>query len=514
MVFHQHNKGIQGEFQPPFNQDLIALANSLNQPLPTGYHPSIFSTQFLRNDFAKFQNAYNWSPHLPSLTMSIKAIRAILGNHLFGSTKSARKAIEQIDKTKSPGYPWNAYYSTKQQVIDNHLDLLLSIIEEIRKSGKCEFTFMGTTYYHTFWQCSPKSEMRVIDKMIHPSHEKRKTRTFFAGDIIVHIVGFMLFSEQNDNLLNAHSTTWSKVGFSPFYGGFNQLAQYLLARGQNKFNYFDVSHMEASLKEILLMIIYDLRRDFLIFSEGDENCFKFVLDAIIYSIIIDVDGFLCMMFGGNPSGGFNTLMDNTIALYFTLIYTLARQSSTYEELMDKINSHHCACLGDDSVVPAHPDFDHYIEHAAELGFDVKPECPPGPLEAGKFVNSEFVKIGQTWFPKPNAEKIKANIYFYFKSRSWRLTFVKVCALRVLNWNFPKQRKEAEDIIRWIVNHRDHHMRHEYTMDSKISYESAKAAYLPKQQIEFLWSGNESGLIVNTPQLCSLVGFCSAYLINM
>lgn len=492
IVFKKFNKGIQGDFQPPFNQDLIAFANKQGKPLPTGYHPSIFSTQFLRNDFAKFQNAYNWSPHLPSLGLTLKAMRLVFGNHLFGSTKSAEKAIAQMDKTKSPGFPWNLYYITKQQVVDNHLQLLLSIIDTIRRTGEVSFELKGVTYNHTYWQCSPKSEMRVIDKMIHPSHEKRKTRTFFAGDIITHIVSFMLFSEQNDNLLNAHSTTWSKVGFSPFYGGFHQLAMYILSNSGDLFDCYDVAHMEASLKELMLFILYDLRRDFIIFSNGDEFLFDFVFNTIVYSYIIDVDGYLCMMFGGNPSGGFNTLFDNTLALIITLFYTLARSSNGLEELMSKIAKHRCACLGDDSVVPHHPDFENYVSHCEELGFDVKPECPTGLLTSCKFVNSEFVKIGQFWYPKPNADKIKANIYFYFKSRSWRLTFVKVCALRVLFWNYPIERKEAEEMIKWIVDNRDHHMQTESTMDSKLTYHSAKAAYLPAAQISFMWQGDESG----------------------
>jgi hypothetical protein len=316
-----------------------------------------------------------------------------------------------------------------------------------------------------------------------------------CSDIVAHIMMTMLFGGQNDGLLESNRSTWSKVGYSPFYGGFNDLAQYLLC---NKavlekllFDCWDVSHMEASLNEYVLNAIYELRGDHLILDPENRRMFEFVRRHIIYSMCIDVDGFLCMMVGKNPSGSFNTLSDNTLALILVLFYVLAKKSVDINDLMKKVELHYCACMGDDSVVPHHPDFTNIVGDSLELGFVFKPEKPPGVLADCVFTNSEFSLQNGRWYPKPNFEKVKANVFFHFKAKSWRLSYIKCCALRILAWNFTSEREQAERLCAFILKKYQRAMEVEHTMDDKVTYISAISAYLPSTQIDFLWSGNEA-----------------------
>jgi len=354
---------------------------------------------------------------------------------------------------------------------------------------------MGREYQFLYWLASPKGEMRVMEKLIHPDPEKRKCRTFLCSDIVAHIMMTMLFGGQNDGLLLSNRTTWSKVGYSPFYGGFNTLARYLL---QNRavlekllFDCWDVSHMEASLNEYVLEAIYEMRKDYLILDQENRRLYDFVYRHIVYSMCLDVDGYLCMMIGKNPSGSFNTLSDNTLALILVLFYCLAKKSVNIADLLKKIAAHSCACMGDDSVVPHHPDFTDIVSDSLELGFVFKPEKPPGELADCVFTNSEFSLQNGMWFPKPNFEKVKANVFFHFKAKSWRLSYVKCCALRILAWNFPEEREQAERLCAFILKKHQRAMEVEHSMDDKVSYHSAISAFLPSSQIDFLWSGNES-----------------------
>jgi hypothetical protein len=492
MVFGKISHGIRGDFKPKLNQELIAYAVNTGIELPLGFHPSMFERDMLRNDFKKFQLAYNWSPHEQELKWAKDALRHVFGTYMYSTPISYDEAIDKMDKTRSPGFPWNLYYLTKEQTIREESALLRDIVEQVQKTGSCVFTFRGVVYRHVYWQSSPKGEMRVMDKLIHPDGSKRKCRTFMCADIVMHICMMMLFSEMNDQLLNAHSETWSKVGFSPFYGGFNLLSNYLLGKGSKLFDCYDVAHMEASLNEWMLLIIYELRGDFLLQDCSTAMLFHFVRMNVIWSYVIDPDGWLCLMFGKNPSGSFNTLSDNTLALILVLFYVLARKSRSYEDLLIKIDEHRCACVGDDSVVPHHPDFSDLISVASELGFVVKPERPTSSLDGCVFTNCEFVVIGSRWFPKANFNKVEANIFFHFKAGSWRLTFIKCCALRVLAWNYPEERDKAERMIQWISKKYDRLMRSEVSMDDKVTYRSAMAAYLPRQQVDFMWNGNELG----------------------
>jgi len=478
----------------------MKIDKEMGYQLPLDYHPAMFDKQMLRNDFVKFQKLYPWAPHPEKLAMTMKAVDLILGPHLVGSVITYEQAVLLMDKTKSPGHPYNQKYKTKQEALDAEGPEIKRAVEELRRTGKCVFTFDGKVYTECVWQSSPKGEMRVMDKLIHPKHEKRKCRTFMCNSIIFHILMFMLFKEQNDSFVRSHDSTWSKVGFSPYYGGFNTMASYLLSSGIVEFDCWDVEHMEA-FNEILLLLLYELRRNHLIgCSPEDERQYKFILTNIVWSLVLDPDGYLGLMLGKNPSGSFNTLVDNTIILDVMWVYILARKCTTLDQLLEKCKFHKLALMGDDSVVPHHEDFYGAQDIALELGFTIKPEAPTGPLSSAKFVNCNFsvVKLStgrDYWLPHPNFDKILANIFFHFKSSSWRLAFVKCCALRVLAWNHPEMRKRAELMIGWIRRNKDLIMQHEISMDDTITYESAVAAYLPVKQIQFMWYGDESAPLV-------------------
>lgn len=504
IVYTKVNKGIVGDFKPKLNSDLIAYAVNSGMRIPKGYHPSIFSKEMLRNDYKKYTIAKNWSPKLEQLDWAKRALCHVFSPYLFAHTIPFKDAVQRMEKNTSPGFPWNQQipgypvYRTKKEVLENEYDLLEDIVNQLLEKGHFRYTWRGMTLEILIWMVSPKGEIRVMAKLINPEKDKRKTRTFMCADIIITIIMIMLYANQNDQMLNAHHFTWSKVGFSPFYGGFHSLAMDLLANEGELFDCYDVEHMEASLKEHIQFILYDIRHKYLLLDENYGRLAEFVKNQVIYSWLLDPDGWLGLMIGGNPSGSFNTLMDNTLALVFVTFYHLACKSSSYDDLLVKIQKHRCACIGDDSVIPHHPDFDGYVANCASLGFSVKPEKLCVPLSECVFTNCEFVRFNNSYYPRGNFDKIKANIYYHFKASSWRLCYVKCCALRILAWNFIQEREEAERLIHWIVKNHDRDMRAETMIDDKVSYQSALASYLEPRQIQFMWDGLESA----SPELIS------------
>jgi len=78
----------------------------------------------------------------------------------------------------------------------------------------------------------------------------------------------------------------------------------------------------------------------------------------------------------------------------------------------------------------------------------------------------------------------------FKSNSWRLAFVKVCAYRKLVYPFKAYRKEADRMLQYIRAKHDSDMRNEKSMDDKISYSAALANQMSDQDNMFLLSGVE------------------------
>jgi len=510
IVFHKLTNGIHGDFKSQHNGELI---NFLGQELknevidlPQGFAKAICSRQMLRNDFKKFLKTYPWAPDPIALENAMKILELTFLSRLSSSTISFQRAIEVIDKTKSPGYPFNSWFKSKQEVIDcpEAMVALQTTVDNLRLTGNYLLEFRGKRFYHPYWQASPKNEFRPIDKLSNDVCEKRKTRVFMAGDFVTHIVMVMLYYDQNENLRDSWLDTWSMYGVSLFYGGWNHMCQYLNSSYQIRdiqytFTYGDFAHFEASVKEQIQTFIYQMRNNNVCSDMPRthlDNLQKFVFSSVVYSYVIDPDGWLIMKFGCNPSGSFNTLSDNKFANILVHLYSfcLYNNGKSFEELYRLSRLHHLAIMGDDSVVPKHPHFSNVSRDARDLGFNLTEEMPPGPLFSGKFLNCGFKvnKLGY-WYPVPNWDKIRSGIYYAFESHSWRLAYVKVCAYRTLAYLDEYHFQEAERLLDYILKNHKYELEFgEAAMDSKLTYLSCLSSKVSLDQLDFMWTGSEVG----------------------
>jgi hypothetical protein len=314
------NRGIFGGSKPIFNSELIDLAVKTNLELPDNYYPALLNHQYLKNDFAKYTKSYAWNPNPAAWAVASRVFERLFKLKLMSKTLTFDEAIDHPDYmlSASPGYPWNEKYATKRLCLEGERDLLRSIVGQIFTTGEVSFDFNGTHFDNVYWQTSPKGEIRDITKLNNVDPKKRKTRTFMCGDIITHTVGFMLYKNQNDSLISYPSRdSWIAVGMNPWYGGWDQLAKSLLRNGATRFLCYDASHMEASVSDAVQDVIYKTRNSALRNPEQTRVAQEWFQLQVTNSLIIDVDGRLCMKFGKNPSGNFNTLVDNTFALFFS-----------------------------------------------------------------------------------------------------------------------------------------------------------------------------------------------------
>jgi hypothetical protein len=405
------------------------------------------------------------------------------------------EAISKIELSASPGFPWNTKYATKREVIVNELELIREIVARVFEKGDVDYIFNGNRYTNVFWLTSPKSEIRPIEKVNSPDRSKRKTRTFMCGDLICHIVGFMLYKEQNDRFLDmAHTNSWSAVGLSPWYGGWDVLANILLRNSKvssavHKFHCYDASHMEASVSDAVQHEIYSMRNQSMN-HKYRTACDWYYLNTTS-SLLIDIDGFVCMKNGKNPSGGFNTLTDNTMALVLVFLYTIAcvlRDVGLVYEAMIRIA---CKMLGDDSIFEDCVELQRLESSSASIGFDLQPEAEAGPLAACTFLSSKFVFNSRyrMWVQYNNFEKIIANVYFNFKARSWRLAYVKLCAIRQIFFAYEDKRLQVDHLLRYILQNHDYDMK---TEDCKeVTYAQARSQLMSDSDNAFLIFGAES-----------------------
>jgi len=364
---------------------------------------------------------------------------------------------------------------------------------------------------------SPKGELRTVDKLLAEDPKDRKTRTFMPGCLLLHLVSLMLYGDQNDRMLNmAGEREWSAVGMTPWYGGWNGMAGYLESdSGEDSpsviknFSCFDVKHMESSLNDAIQTDLNAMRNECLAWGNdlmGRTPESKRVINMLTwYQVqstqlyIVGVNGWLYFRSCVNPSGKLNTLMDNTLALMLVFLYVIPTQFDTVQEILQVYNTTPAKMVGDDSIIRDRPWLRMLIIRARDLGFDIRYECPTGPLDDAHFLNAGFHRSGGMWFFRPNFDKIRASVFFLFKAKSWRLCYVKVCAYRQLVWPFDAYRQEADRFLQYISTHHDNEMRNEVHMDSRLSYEAARSALMSDAENRFLHSGLErAGGSVHVP----------------
>nr|UQB75986.1 RNA-dependent RNA polymerase [Flumine Astrovirus 4] len=503
----QMNPGIFGGSKQKFNVDLIQRAQEKEHHIPGGYFPAVMERPYLERDFDKYRKAYTWNPDPQRMQFTKDAFNHIFMHQMRAETMSFESAIDAMELSASPGFPWNQKYKTKRDVLKpfsegGQLELVKEIVQQVLDRGEIDYQFNGERYTEVFWLTSPKEEIRPIEKINHEDISKRKTRTFMCGDLITHIIGFMLYKNQNDEMIkNNHADSWMAIGLNPFYGGWHNLSESLLRNQAKEFYCADASHMEASVNKCIQTIVYDARNESLInrpavsgYTDVElKRAAKWYLEQVSDSLIIGIDGKLCMKFGKNPSGQINTLTDNTLALILVILYAVSEWVSEYIEIVIAYFEIALKAFGDDSIAEKHALLRNLFQAAEDLGFKLELETVPGPLKDCTFLSSSFhyLKERHKWIQKPNFEKLFSNIFYNFKKSSWRYAYVKLAAARKLVYAFPEQREQIDDYLSYVIHHHHGDLVNEEHIDCDLTFKATVSQLMPNAQNDFLIFGDES-----------------------
>lgn len=490
---------MMGEARMNPNSELIQFAKKFGYETPKDYYVVQFVKEWLDNDFNKFRTSYPFYPDEIRLELTNRTFKTIFQPYVHASTLTYDEAKQRAEKSTSPGFPLNLYYKTRGEAFDKEDDLIRSIVYQVLLHGKVNYVFRGVRYDKVYWKTSPKAEIRPMEKLANPDPKKRKIRTFMCCDMILYLVGLMLYGNQNDNfLLLANTNHWSAVGMTIYYGGWNRLVKILFRNLtpqqrssflEKNFDCYDIAHMESSFNDFIQNEIYELRHSGI---DGYVEGKQFFFNNVAYSFIIDPDGNLTLKTGKNPSGSINTLQDNSFALIWVWLYVLSEFFTTIESLVGKYHELAMKIMGDDTIVETDPALNNLQVQAKFIGFEITKEVETGPLSSARFLNMGFVfdQGRQFWMFQPNFEKLRASIYYHFKNRSWRLCFAKLCAMRVLVYPYYEYRLEIDRLIAYVVTEHEQDMINEMHMNDVLTYTAAKCQYKDDKQIEFLIYGDE------------------------
>jgi hypothetical protein len=206
-------------------------------------------------------------------------------------------------------------------------------------------------------------------------------------------------------------------------------------------------------------------------------------------MLIDVHGNLVMKTGKNPSGGFNTLTDNGMAMSRVYLYDLSFSCETVDELVQLYRSTAVKIMGDDSIFEDRTEFRDVIPHVSDCGFVLTLEAS-GPIEDCTFLSRGFVRDNNKgcYIFRPNFDKLMSSVFFWFKNSSWRLAFVKLCSVRKMVYPFEDWRREVDSLIQYCFSKHNDDMMAEGRMDEIISYDAVISNFMSNSENEFLIYG--------------------------
>jgi hypothetical protein len=439
--------------------------------------------------------------------------------HMMGSrVLSTANVIKELNMNTAPGYPFSLDYHTKRelfeqqpQVVDMFEDFWNDLVLEDRK-------------HVPIWTCSQKVEIRTQEKV-----KDQKHRTFLVAPIELTVVANRLFLEENTRFYESHMHTWSYVGGTKYFGGWNRVHHHL-GRHKNGFE-LDEANYDASVCATLLFIVMMFR--FYMLCQNDRTPQNFIrikeiYDFIINSVIILEDGTIIFKHTGNPSGSSNTIVDNTLVLFLLVCYAwiiLAEEQygdynasisrkmrasenlvvdtryddqpfGSYNDMMENVSA---LLNGDDNTFTVSDKVVGWFNPTnikrvwSGIGVITKTPCDtPRPAEDLTFLSSGFIKYKDMFLPSSDFDKVASSMMWGAESDDVRYHFIRANALRMDTWPTPACRSLLQGYIEYLLTkHKDDLLGDLVVKNAIISEKDYKSMYKSDDYLEKLYTGRES-----------------------
>ena len=206
-------------------------------------------------------------------------------------------ALSALDGRKSPGAPWNRIYK-------NTSDMMLKLVDHFENVW--DLTGSDDEYSY-LWVDSEKEELRSVEKLAD-----RKIRTFVASSKEMVYLSRRLFGRGYEKWIDAHRELDHGIGFNKFEGGWDTLARKIM-KHPNSFG-ADVDGRDGSCSIEDIAFYSNLEWKYLPTEDqtpANRRRFNTILKSRCFSFVVDPDGYVWFVPGGNKSGDPKTIQLNT-----------------------------------------------------------------------------------------------------------------------------------------------------------------------------------------------------------
>jgi hypothetical protein len=357
-------------------------------------------------------------------------------------------ALEWVDKTTSPGYPWMLEHGNKTSLFTDHR--FMSHYHRFEREAK------EGVFYPLIYRCFIKKELKKMTDL-----EQHMPRTITAAPAESSLLGIRLFGHMNGKMSSAGAAGEIPcyIGASRFHGNWNDLAIRLekhpnIADG-------DCTKFDRSVQEKSLMTVARFRNNCLV-SPGWSLALFFYYAMVIYTLIIGALGDLFQKMSGQPSGQGNTLHDNSLIQCLYWFYhwcTVVAPNTGLPKTWSAFNHHVCLItMGDDVIYSYSNKVAEWmsppkIENTfAILGVKFKYSfATPMPLEKLEFCSTNFKKIDGMYLPTLRHDKMLGSVFYYHHDNHKHI-YRRLLALRIEGWQdieFRRIINETIDLFRYI-----------------------------------------------------------------
>lgn len=325
------------------------------------------------------------------------------------------QVIAAMERNKGNGYPLSQVYPKSGPFLDAHSERLQQAFDD----------WQNGNYFRPFATNFGKREVRPQLKL---DLGKIRTICCFQRDFLY--ISMRYFHLYNLRFYTAAGLTWSQVGFTPFYLGWNKQTVRLIRRKIDQWmgRDFDVSEFDSSQTWQSARAEVDMRYFFLHPDYKSANTYDGMLEVahcmVFVAVLVDTPDGVILYYKctGVASGQCNTVVINTSnsirATFYAILRAFSQRSlpePSYQDILDNVDA---VMYGDDNTIVMSPLYQRLIGwdflpvFYGELGMRTTTDTPQ-PTTADKliFLGMKTVVFRKWYVFYPDPHKMMASLRY-------------------------------------------------------------------------------------------------------
>jgi len=433
-----------------------------------------------------------------------------------GVEMTQEEVIKELDLQKSCGFPWRTRFVDKKHFLTETIDWKpRDVLENFWTSLDHD-----NTAFYCFWLDKLKDEIRPVEKV-----NANKIRTFNCAPIEFVVASNRLCLDTNQAFYRdgAELNNWNTVGSTKYFGKWDRLIRKHLKVGLEHSYSADGGQWDARMWQLMLWVCCQLRCHWSSLSFKSKDKLRRIYNLLIHRIVYGEWGDVFWLFSGNPSGGPNTISDNTIghSWLWNLIWEILLDLENERLGVDALplsqsfqDTNLCLSLCGDDILMSISDLikkwfsiPSIVQIASSIGSLIEFETiEPRHASECVYVSNTSTLVNGMWLPKPKFSRVIAGlveaanfepitIEGEIHEVDPRFTLLRMYAIRIESWGNVEVRDLLSHLItKFLRKYSSFLIRtpSDEKIHADVTWSQAQTIYKTDRELLWLYTGLESG----------------------